>query len=373
MATQQQVREHLYNALIIISMAYSRLGKDKELEESMGEFIRSFPDRDVSIKKYGPEGEQLYRDINKRLASQAKGQLQIASDPESLVFINERYIGIGSVKLDLYPGRYRVYTRSAKSKGRVHLAMVEPARKQTLLVDKLVDSSLRTGRGFAGLVFADDDERRNEERRVTLQLGKAIGVPTIIIVGIHKVKGRETIVASALSIDTGETGLSARVPLPKNGAPLAAQLRALAAFVSGSEPASADIEVFTIDGTVVANGAAPKPGAGVIRDSVERTSTSSGISPAWRWTSWGLAAVGFGAGGYLLSIDGKGSCNLKPNMMICPNSYDTLAPAIASMGAGAVLGVLGFYLWSREDSGSGTTLSLTPTQSGWSAGLSGQF
>src|SRR5690606_34370669 len=55
MARQQQVREYLYEALITSSMANKRLGATEALDLSMGEFIRSFPDRDVSHKKWGNE------------------------------------------------------------------------------------------------------------------------------------------------------------------------------------------------------------------------------------------------------------------------------------------------------------------------------
>jgi hypothetical protein len=59
--------------------------------------------------------------------------------------------------------------------------------------------------------------------------------------------------------------------------------------------------------------------------------------------------------------------------MVCPENYDTFAPGVAVLGTGAALGLLGFYLWTREDSGTGTRLSVLPTQEGWSAALSGAF
>jgi hypothetical protein len=373
MARQQQIREHLYNVLIIMSMAYSRLGNDKALADIMGEFIRSFPDRDVSVKKYGPEGAELYRKINKRMSAQPKGELQIAAGAGSLVFVNERYVGIGSLKVDLYPGQYRVYTQNGERMGRVHVAQVAEGRKQTLVVDEMVDKSLRTANGFVGLVFDSEEERSAEERRVTLQLGTAIGAKTIILVGFHKIKGRDAIVASSLSIENGESGLSARVPLPKNGAPSASQLRALAAFVSGSKPASDDIEVFTVRNPVVNRRVSGSSGGGSITREAHDGADASGISPAWRWTSWGLGLAGVGVGGYLISIDGDGSCALRPGQMVCPENYDTLLPGLGLLTTGAALGVLGFYLWTKEDSPVNTSLSLMPSQGGWQASLTTRF
>ncbi len=375
MARQQQVRDHLYNVLIIMSMANSRLGNDQALRETMGEFIRSFPERDVSVKKYGPEGAELYRQINKRMSSQAKGHLQVAASAASMVFVNERFAGVGSLNLDLYPGRYRIYTQNGENKGRVHLVKVEADRKQTLLVDAAVDKSLRTSDGFVGLVFASEEERSKDERRVTVQLGSALGASTIILVGVHKFKGRDTIVASALSIESGESGLSARVPLPKDGAPSASQLRALAAFVSGSKPASPDIEVFTVREKVATGGDAEASGGSVIQDAQfeDAGEEDKSISSAWRWTSWGMGLASFGVGGYLLSIDGEGNCTLRPGQMLCPSSYNTLLPAVGIMAGGAAFGILGFYLWTKEDAPSNTSLSLAPSQGGWAASLSGRF
>lgn len=375
MARQQQIREHLYNVLIIMSMAYSRLGNDKALADIMGEFIRSFPDRDVSVKKYGPEGAELYRQINKRMSAQPKGELQIAAGAGSLVFVNERYVGIGSLKVDLYPGQYRIYTQNGERMGRVHVAQVAEGRKQTLVVDEVVDTSLRTANGFVGLVFGSEEERSAEERRVTLQLGTAIGAKTIILVGFHKIKGRDTIVASSLSIENRESGLSARVPLPKNGAPSASQLRALAAFVSGSKPASDDIEVFTVRNPVVGTRVpgSSSGGSSTSDARIHDDTDASGISPAWRWTSWGLGLAGVVVGGYLISLDGDGTCALQPGQMVCPESYDTLLPGLGLLTTGAALGVLGFYLWTKEESPVNTSLSLMPSQDGWQASLTTRF
>ncbi len=375
MARQQQIREHLYDVLIIMSMANSRLGKDEALAESMGEFIRSFPDRDVSVKKYGPEGAELYRQINKRMSAQRKGELQIAAGDGSLIFVNERYVGIGSLKLNLYPGRYRIYTQNGVRKGRVHIAQVAEERKQTLVVDEVVDRSLRTAGGFVGLIFASEEERTKEERRVTMQLGAAVGAKTIVLVGFHKIKGRDSIVASSLSIENGESGLSARVLLPKNGVPSASQLRALAAFVSGSKPASKGIEVFTVNGPVLGRGNSKSDGETVTGIHAQRDdgAESGSISPAWRWTSWGLGLAGVGVGGYLIAIDGDGTCSLQPGQMVCPESFETLVPGVGLLSAGAALGVLGFYLWTKEESPGNTSLSLLPSQGGWKASLTTRF
>lgn len=375
MARQQQVREYLYEALITISMANKRLGANEALDISMAEFIRSFPDRDVSHKKWGNEGVELYRKINKTMNGQKKGDLQIAAGPGSMIFINERYVGLGSLTTKLFPGRYRIYTQNGSQAGRVHIVDVEAEREQTLVVDSVVDSSLRTGDGMVGFVFETDDERSQHERRVTLDLGKALGAESIILVGFHKFKGEDSVVASSLSIATGESGPSARVPLPKNGAPSAAQLRALASFVAGVGPASPDIEVLTASTAIVEVDDTPSRTSQPTSIDMRASTTSGGISSAWRWSSWGLGAVGIGAGAYLLSLDGTGTCRLQPGQVLCPESYETMVPGIGLIAAGTGLGLLGFYLWTREgDDGERAKLSLAPSlDGGMHASLSGTF
>lgn len=371
MARQQQVREHLYDVLIVMSMANSRLGNDKALQDTMGEFIRSFPSREVSVKKYGPEGAELFRQINKRMSTQARGQLQIAASAGSMIFVNEKYVGIGSLKVDLYPGQYRIYTQNGPRKGRVNIARVRAKTTQTLIVDEVVDKSLRSTDDFVGLVFEDDAQRNKEERRVTMQLGAAIGAQTIVLVGIRKNKGRDAIEASALSIDTGEIGLSARVPVPREGAPSIDQLRALAAFVSGSEPASRGIEVFTVDNS--AGQALGNKGSegGLVLDSEATFSNNEDtqLSSGWRWTSWGLGLISMGVGGYLISIDGERNCDLPR----CRSSYDTLLPGAGLLGTGSALGILGFYLWTKERPSASTSISLMPAQGGWAATVRTRF
>lgn len=366
MARQQDIRDYLYDSLILASMAYARLGNKVELEATMTEYIRSFPKREVSNKKYGPEGEKLYRQINKRLQTMEKGELQIAAEPGSTVYINEAHKGIGSLKVQLYPGRYRIYTQNGAQAGRVHIAEVTAGRSHTLVVDPVIDATLRTSGKMVGFVFDDEETRAKHEKRVTLELGRALGAKEIVLVGFHKFKGKDSIIASTIKIDDGEIGVSARVPLPSNGAPSASQLRELAQFVAGSKPASDDIQVLSND-TAQSVGTESQLGSMSIKS--DSQAPSKGISPAWRWSSWALGATGLGVGAYLIAIHDTGTCGNDA----CPENYDTLVPGMGLAAGGVAAGLLGFYLWTKEADDDAATLSVLPTEGGFRAALSGTF
>ncbi len=374
MAKQQDVREYLYEALITSCLAHARLGHKTELDATMAEFSRSFPKRDVSHKKYGPEGKQLYQKMNRQLRALVKGDLQIVASPGTMIFINETYQGIGSLSTTLLPGRYRIYTQNGSHSGRVHLAEVVSERKHTLVVDQVMDSALRTSGKMVGFVFPTEDARTKHERQAAVELGRALKAQTIVLVGFHKVGGKDSIVASSIAVEEGESRASARVPLPANGAPSAAQLRSLAAFVAGSGPAGSDIEVLSSEPKSIAPTSA-KGLASQATDSDPIGIRSGGegdsgpLSSAYRYTAWGLGAVGVGVGVYLIAINGSGTCGED----VCAQNYETLVPGIGVTAAGVALGGLGFYFWSKEADKSDTKLSILPTEGGMSAALSGRF
>jgi hypothetical protein len=371
MVREQMLRDDLHKGLVVMSMANSRLSRDEALEESMGEFLRSFPDKDIPRASYGPEGVKLYHRLNKRLNEKlSKGTLQIAAGNGVMVYVNERHIGIGSQELELLPGRYRVYTQRVDKPGRVHLVDVEAGRKRTLVVDPALDAALRTDT-FVGFSFPTEEKRAELEERAARQLGKAIGAKKIVLVGFQKVKGQDSIVVTMVEMERKGPSSAARVAIPEDSAPSAKQLRALAAFVVGDGPPTAAIEVLHTAPMVGASDDEAAPGGLTLRSSVEEP--NSGISSAWRWTSWVAGGAAIGVGGYLISIDGDGTCELLPGQVACPDVYETLVPGIATAAGGVALGALGFYLWTKESDDEKPALSVVPTRGGFAVGLSGSF
>lgn len=371
MVRKRLLLNDLAKGLVVTSMANSRLSRDDALEESMAEYLRTFPDREISKASYGPEGVKLYQTINRRLRKRNNtGKLQIAAGNDAMVYVNETNVGIGSQELEVLPGRYRIYTQRGAKPGRVHLVDVEEDRTRTLVVDPLLDAALHTD-DFVGFSFVSNEARAEFEERAARQLGMALGAKKIVLVGFKEVKGQDSIVVSMVEIASKGTGTAARVPIPRDSAPSAKQLRALAAFVVGDSPPSDSIEVLSVR----TNQTDSKNGSeGGNRLSLHSGSEAdTGISSAWRWTSWVAGAAAIGVGGYLIAIDGDGTCQLLPGQSVCPENYETLVPGIAAVTSGVALGALGFYLWTKEGGESESRLSIAPTRGGLAVGYSGSF
>ncbi len=377
MATQQQVRELMYEALMTLSLAHHRLGHKDQLREVMGEYIRSFPDRDVSRRDYGPEGAELYRRIIREMNQHERGELQIAAGAGTMIFINERYAGLGSYKSKLFPGKYRVYTQSGSDAGRVHLVTVPSGGKGTLVVDKFLDATLHTDENFVGYSFANEEQRLANEHKITVALGRALGTKTIIVVGLHKEEGNTYIVATSIATDRNVSGSSARILVPKDSAPSATQLRNLAQYIAGSSPASSSIEVLAkakqIDDEPISGGTttASKSGATLHKKS---SGNESGISPVWKYVSWTAGAAAIAGGGYLIAINGTGTCDRTGGVQNCPKNFETLPAGIGTVLGGAVLGAAGFYLWGKEaPAKKSINLSILPSDGGVHAAVFGRF
>ncbi|MBL4633196.1 MAG: hypothetical protein JKY56_04945, partial [Kofleriaceae bacterium] len=301
MATQQQVRDLMYGALITLSMAHHRLGNTDKLREVMGEYIRSFPDKEVSRRDYGPEGAEIYRKVIREMNEHKRGELQIAAGAGATIFINERYVGLGSFNIKLFPGQYRVYTQKGAKAGRVHLVTVEEGGKTPLIVDELLDKTLHTSDSFVGFSFSDEESQTQNERRMAIALGKALGTKTIILVGLHTKDGRSHVVASAISTESEDhSGDSAQILVPSNGAPSAQRLRELAQYVAGAGPASASIEVLNTSRTAGSGkGKAGRVSIGASKGS--SAPDNSGLCPIWRYGSWVTGLGAMAAGGYFIS------------------------------------------------------------------------
>src|SRR5690606_27355415 len=134
------------------------------------------PGREISYKEYGPEPRDFYQKVQAELGGQGRGSLAVDVDDErTVVFVNERYAGVGDVKVtDLYPGRDRVLGRQGDSLGRVHLVGVEPGATATLALSWEFDSSLRTGR-TAWLEFPDEAARAEAEARMAVRVARSVG------------------------------------------------------------------------------------------------------------------------------------------------------------------------------------------------------
>jgi len=341
-ASDQGLQDTLHKALLFLAHAYLRGKQGEKATERISEVIRSFPDRDLSMARYGPDLATFYRKVRQDLSRQPRGTLTVTAEVEGcLVFVNERFVGLSPATVkELLPGRYRIYLQRPRQQGRIHLVTINGGDHQ-LTVDFGLDRVLRT-EPLIGLAFDDRRAKEEHEVRYAAALARALDAPMALLLGFHRYQGRRTLQGTAVSADTGRIICSGMVAL-EPASPSPETLRALGQFlVAGKE--SGDLII--------------KPGAGGLTDlgageGDKPTARGPGFFSArvFKWITLGVAVAGLATGITLMALDGGGTCEAG-SAGLCPERYETLTPGIvvtAVGGAAAVGSAILFYL----DAGAG--------------------
>jgi len=354
-ASDQTLRDALHKALMFMAHALLRLKQPDPATELVSQVIRSYPDRDLSMVRYGPELVSFYKKVRRELDRQPRGTLRVSTKPEKcLVFVNERFVGLSPTKVvDLYPGRYRVYVQRPQQPGRIHLATVNGGDHQ-ISVDFGLDLVLRT-EPFVGLQFGDREARGADETRHAAAVARALDAPMAILMGFRRHQGRRMIQGAAVSADTGRVIRSAMVAL-EPAAPAPQTLKALGLFLVSGKPAA---------GIIVGSGAGvvPPPRS----DQGEGTRFFS--ARVFKWITLGVAVSALAVGIPLIAIDGGGTCDA-PAGGLCPESYNTLTPGvILTVAGGLAAGGSGVLFW-LDASEADRSASLVPWIGRRQAGLS---
>jgi hypothetical protein len=339
LATNQPLRDSLYMALLYLAHAYLRSSEGEKATERIGEVIRSFPDKELSLAKYGPELVKFYRKVRREMRRQTRGSLEVKTTPSGcMVFVNERYVGLSPIKVDrLYPGRYRVYAQQGQARGRVHTQNVTGDGQQ-LQIDFDLDQALTT-EPFIGFRYADAATMTKKEVEHAAAVARALEAATVFVVGFRQHEGRRTLMGTVVTAATGRVVRSGMIAL-EPAAPSLSTLGALGSFLLAGKGGSGVI--VRSDGGIMTHGAGPgDPG------------TSSDEGPGffsarvWKWVTLGVGVGALGAGITLLALDGKGTCETDR----CPDAYNTMTPGIivtAVGGAAAVTSVVLFILDARN-------------------------
>ena len=137
-------RPMVQRSLVGVALSAKRRGDGSTAESAMAEFLRTYPGDVVDRTTFGPEAWKLYEAVRKSLSEQPTGRLTVSvDDPDAVVFVNERYAGVGSVRLeDLLPGTYRVHVRKGASPGRIYDAQVFGG---TEAVDRIAFQAIQPG------------------------------------------------------------------------------------------------------------------------------------------------------------------------------------------------------------------------------------
>lgn len=352
-AGKNERRAAVMRGLLGLALSHRRLGHQSEATTAMAELVRSFPDREVSYKDYGPEPRDFFQKVQGELAREGQGSLAVdVDDDRTVVFINERYAGVGDVTVkDLYAGRYRVFLQQGEQIGRVHEVEVEPGRTASMNVSWQLDAALRAG---AALVFADEAARQDGEARQAVRIARAVGAPTVVVLGIRDNRGRRSVVGAVYSADSsrplrsGAVAVEPVVPEPE-------RLEALARLLAGDE-AAADL---------VAPLAETHPTG-------EDDRATAGERPfrVWKWVALGGGVAALATGITLIAIDDPADEGSRD-----PTSRETKLPGIISAAAGAALSGVGVYLFIRDarDRRGVREAALVPVQGGAAFVLSGSF
>ena len=358
-ARDQSLRDPMRRALVGLALSHRRLNHAAEATGAMAEVLRSFPDRGIDKSTFGPEAKDFYNQVKADLQQQGLGALRIdVDDPNAVVFVNERYVTLGSTRLDeLYPGRYRIYLQRGDEIGRVYEVDVPAGGERALSITWGLDSSLRS-HDFVGFEFDSAEARRSHEARYATTIARAIGASGVAVVGIAVVEGKRVLEGAVLLMDTATPLRRAYLPI-EPVAPNATQIRSLARFLSG-EDATGDI--------VVDVGAGGRTGQPAVDDSPSRFGV-------WKWLALGTGAAAAGAGLYLIAIDGSCSSG-ETTAGACAEFYETMGPGIGLTAAGAVLVGTGIALWIADEPAQERlqrSAGFVPTRGGVIFGVSGTF
>ncbi len=332
-AENQDIRLRIRQALVALAMAHERKGNTDQAETYMAEVVRSFPDTELSRVEFGPEVHRLYERVETALRSEGRGRLVVEADePTAVIYINERFVSVGRAeKDDLLPGTYRVYVTAKRQRGRVYRATVEAGGQTKVSVWWEFDAALRTDE-WIGFEFADTAVQHEHETDYATRLARMLDASAIAVLGVGNYHGKPVLMGSVLSLETKRPLRSATLALDPD--PPVDKLRALAAFLSGDEPAEGL--------TVLAGGVAVPPAGKLDRGS----RAGSALGQPLFWAATVGAVAGLVAGGVLLAIDDTCVEDV-PAGVDCLELYDTKWPGVGAIGAGLALGGVATYLWIR--------------------------
>ncbi len=325
MVREQERRDQLFDGLVALARSHKRAGNDRDAKRVMSELLRTFPDRELSRAKYPPDVHEYYRAVQRMLTTEGLGRLKVKADDGLMVFVNERFVGLGEITLaDIFPGPYRIYVQKGERRGRLHRVEVRPGGSSSIVIRWSLDGALRRDGSCVGFQYENEREREAHEAMNAVEVARAVNASAVAIVGIREQKGRRAVVGTVVSMETGKSVRSAAMsvePIP----PSAEKIRALGRFLAGDEEAA---KLFA-----------------EMRLGEQHAAAQRDTSPAWYadtlgWTlvGGGLVVAGIG-GGLLVNASGlEDDAKVEPDQ----EERDRLrATASDRRKFGAVLGVAG--------------------------------
>jgi hypothetical protein len=198
LAGQEPLRDLEYKALLVGARSAEVLGRGDDSSALMAEAVRAFPERPPPSSQFDPKVGALYRNVAQEITRGGSGSLDVRVDDAGVViFVDERYVGVGHAKLDnLAPGRYRIYVSKEDRPGRVREIDVTAGGTATVEVSWVLDGALRNANGHVEVRETDD------EHVAAIQLARALGASEVVVLTQRKLNGRRAVAGYAIEVDT---------------------------------------------------------------------------------------------------------------------------------------------------------------------------
>jgi hypothetical protein len=394
--------------------------------EAIAEQIRSFPGNPIG-RIVGPEVATIADAVRKKLEGSPHGTLQIrVSQPDVQIVLDEYLRGRGAVRLTLASGAYRLLLVRSGVARRYSVA-VGHDRTTDLQIDWDADAAFNATPPWIGFRWATGQEDRTEAAAARYAHGARRH--DVFVVTMFQRGGRRFLAGEIFEKHTGALVRHKAIELGRDDDRCG---RALAQYlltgdrspclvdVPGETAPSAEAsrthrDPYLLPGIIAGAGAMSVIGGTALLASNRDPSTPSGgpsyvngpgvgfivvggvaigaaaylamrasgnpeaadatlrHSRAPVYAATGTAIAAFTVGGYLLHLDGKGTCGLDPPGS-CYYRYHSAPYGWTLIGAGIAAAGFGVY-WqlSAPDDSQAATVGLTPTATGAMASIGGSF
>lgn len=348
MSIDQSLREMMHRDLLFLAHSYFRLKKMERAREIVQEAIRSFPDRDLSLRQYAPELVQFYTEVRRAMDQNRHGDLSVTTSPPGcMVFLNERFVGLSPMRFtDLYEGHYRVYIQHQETSGRVHQIHLGP-KAQSIEINFAFDRALSTDHESARLRFEDNSSRRLNEVPYAAQIGRSLNAPAVMLIGFNRQSGRRALEGKVLTPANSKVFRSGLIYLEPN-MPSPETLKAFSHFLlDGANGEGVVIyqnnpPIETLPPSLTTSKANPAVAGNELPN--EKKNDGFFTKRTWRWITLGLAVASLSTAGALLYLDGRGDCGNDDGQR-CPTKYSTATPGWTFLGIGASAGATTIFLF----------------------------
>lgn len=416
----------LTKAYAAIAFAHLRSHQLDAATQAVSEQIRSFPDDSIG-RIVGPEVATLADSVRKTLEATPHDVLRVTvSQPDVQIFLDEHMRGQGRVGLKLTNGNYRLLLVRA-GVARRYSVVIAPDRTGDLHIDWDADASFDATTQQVGFVWAHGQDDKTEV--AAARYARGARQHDILVASIVERDGRRFVSGEIFEKQTGALVRRKAIALGHDDSACG---RALAQYLLKGDLSACLVDVpgdsappvphahvsrdpYLVPGIVAGVGAMSAisgiavlagkrdpqfgqggptyvnaPGVGLIVGGglaigvatylATRASMSSEVPPmtlrrsrAPIYASAATAVAAFVVGGYLLHINGTGTCGIDgPGG--CTYRYHSGSYGGVMIGAGVAATAFGAYWYLSEPGASHTaSVSLTPTGSGATATIGGNF